>query len=1010
MTKPIGKEQPRRSHSAATKAMLTAAALMLAGCASSERMGRISPLAAPAPKHAAEAKSPAEHTTSLADDRVNIFPLYYGAAGVHAVLWPLVDWDERGFAVRPLYNREGENASVLFPLSGWDNHGGWALNSVWDNDRGFLFLPIAGKWNGMTFVGPGFSDGDAHYGFLPVFGRYGDTFQCLNVFVTRHEGRPATVAAYPFYYDSEDFLWISELYAWSRDKDGNQTRRSLFGALYHEYESADGKNSHRWVLPGLYSENQGDSHLSINPFYSSSGDAKGGRFNIHPLWWTSRSADGSTNSRTLFPFWFDRVNGDDSSTVTPLWSYGKDGTESWMNIHPLWWSSATPTSDDERLFPFYSHRRDATGESTFALPWSSGNRNGASWNHVYPLWFSNTDKNETTRALIPFYIGSESKQSSTMLTPLWSAGHEVKESWLNIHPLWWSSESEKSFSQALIPVFYRQGSESGDSSYSLLYCAGHEGDRSWFHIPPLWWSSHDKTDASRLLIPLYYGYESSGSSGDISPLWSAGHDEKGSYLNIHPLWWSSKTEDESSKLLLPFWYSSHDKTGYALFTLLWSEGSDKDGSWFNIHPFWFSSTTGETRSTTTVFPLYHRRTGDSGTTVFTPLCTCSTDKTGDVELVNVLGILYHRSDDGASRYTHTLWPLFGTKREAIAGNESIATPTLIALDSSKHYDGFRFTPLVSVQSNERDHEMPRWCPHLFDFRSAKEHASWWATPLAVSETTKEGSDLRITPFYSRSDAVAEPEWRYYAHLYTHATGPGLSTWSVTPLVGGETHGDTEIGYALPFYRSETVAGESRALRILPFYAKSEKTGYADIFCAWSHATDPTCEERRVLGALWRRKDERPATPASAPGEKPAENRLVSRTTVITSFTESRDTTRVVRKADDAPEVTITGEAFAVNPLWIPLYREESEGDSGEWSFLFGLAYGEHAPGRSRTSVLRYLYDREESPDGVRVNCFPFVQHDTLKTREKTSFLWRVFDRETDLKTGETKGHILFIPY
>jgi hypothetical protein len=1004
----IGKTQAQGLSRMMNKAMLAAAALMIAGCASSERMSRISPLAAQQPASASDGKSPQEHTTSLADDRVNVFPLYYGAAGVHAVLWPLVDWDSRGFAVRPLYNREGENASVLFPLSGWDSRGGWALNSVWDHDHGFLFLPIAGKWNGMTFVGPGFSDGDAHYGFLPVFGRYGDTFQCLNVFVTSHEGRQSTVAASPFYYDSEDFLWVSELYAWSRHKDGAQSRRSLFGALYHGYESADGNASSLWVFPGLYSENDATSHLTVTPFYSSGSDTKGERFNIHPLWWSSKTATES--SRTLIPFWFNRVSGGDSSTITPLWSYGNERTESWMNIHPLWWSSETPESASERLFPFYSHHRDAAGESTFALPWSSGNRNGTSWNHVYPLWFSNTDKNETTRALIPFYIASESKQSSTAFTPLWSAGHDGKESWMNIHPLWWSWESDKAFSQALVPLYYRHGSESGDSAYSLLYCAGNEGSHSWFHIPPLWWSSQDGADASRLLLPLYYGYETATSSGDISPLWSAGHDTKGSYLNIHPLWWSSKTEDESSRLLLPFWYSSHDKTGYATFTPLCSEGSGEGRSWFNIHPFWFSSTQGDTLSTTTVFPLFHRRTGASGTTVFSPLCTYATDKTGEAELVNVLGILYHWSDDGASRYTHTLWPLFGTNREAIAGNETIVTPTLIALDSSQHYTGFRFTPIVSVQNSDKDHEMPRWCPHLFDFRYGKERSSWWATPLAVSETMKDGSDMRITPFVSRSDGVTEPGWRYYLHLYTRATGPGLSTWSVTPLVGGETHGDKSTSYALPFYRSESVAGESRAFRILPFYAKAEQTGYADMFSVWSHATDPAREERRLFGALWRRTDERPATPAPATDAKSPASRLVSRTTVVTPLTESRDTTRVVRKADDATERTVAGEAFAVNPLWIPLYREESEGDSGEWSFLFGVAYGEHAPGRSRTSVLRYLYDREESPDGVRVNCFPFVQNDTLKTREKFSFLWRVFDRETDLKTGETKGHILFIPY
>lgn len=102
--------------------------------------------------------------------------------------------------------------------------------------------------------------------------------------------------------------------------------------------------------------------------------------------------------------------------------------------------------------------------------------------------------------------------------------------------------------------------------------------------------------------------------------------------------------------------------------------------------------------------------------------------------------------------------------------------------------------------------------------------------------------------------------------------------------------------------------------------------------------------------------------------------------------------------------------FAVDPLWINLYHEEEEPGSSSWTFLFGLGHGEIRNGYGRSSVLSYLYTKEVAPDGVRMNCFPFIQCDETTTRRKVSFLWRVWNRETDRATGKVKGHVFFIPY
>lgn len=102
--------------------------------------------------------------------------------------------------------------------------------------------------------------------------------------------------------------------------------------------------------------------------------------------------------------------------------------------------------------------------------------------------------------------------------------------------------------------------------------------------------------------------------------------------------------------------------------------------------------------------------------------------------------------------------------------------------------------------------------------------------------------------------------------------------------------------------------------------------------------------------------------------------------------------------------------FAIDPLYLPLFEKNGDESGGDWSLLFGLAHAEHTKERSRVSVMRHLYNRESGPEGSRMNCFPFIRSDASEKSSSFAFLWRVFDRETDRVSGETKGHILFIPY
>ena len=100
-----------------------------AGCSSVERLFRNSPL------------SKAEVTA----DRVNVWPLYYKNGVQTAVLWPVFDDDDRGFALRPLITRDGSRWEVLPPLASWDAQGGdWTVLTAYRRGESHGFFPVYG--------------------------------------------------------------------------------------------------------------------------------------------------------------------------------------------------------------------------------------------------------------------------------------------------------------------------------------------------------------------------------------------------------------------------------------------------------------------------------------------------------------------------------------------------------------------------------------------------------------------------------------------------------------------------------------------------------------------------------------------------------------------------------------------------------------------------------------------------------------------------------------------------
>lgn len=144
-----------------TEFLLVGFLLLFLGCSSSERMTRISgnvlsSYTPPAEERISSARFKAKSNSFFSADKerqeairamderlVNIWPFYFRNYHYLSILWPLIDVDDYGFAVRPFFNQEGDEYSVLFPLAAWNprNKDGWVGNVFWDPES-FMILPF----------------------------------------------------------------------------------------------------------------------------------------------------------------------------------------------------------------------------------------------------------------------------------------------------------------------------------------------------------------------------------------------------------------------------------------------------------------------------------------------------------------------------------------------------------------------------------------------------------------------------------------------------------------------------------------------------------------------------------------------------------------------------------------------------------------------------------------------------------------------------------------------------
>lgn len=514
-----------------------------------------------------------------ASDRVNLWPIAYYRNPALSVLWPIGEFSDDRFAIRPIFSmyRDGEGEpwhefNWLGGLVSFDteSHRHMAFPAFWGPDY-FNVFPL--YWSGFD---P--RSGDNHNALFPlwIWSRDGDETMlfCPWPLVARFTGpRENRFAVFP--------LWDHR-----RDPSDPGRYSDRFG-LFLAGNLRDGASHTHWAVPFYYAKDEAGT--GGDRFVSLPWAAMGDDWRAIPLLLSAWSPDGERGrillglggwegpERWAFPIFYHNAetgelvaplcyrNPHTGVFLSPLWA-SKEGA--WRCIPPLlsWWSPKDGSGrallglagwDDARSWAIPLYYRDAASDTLVTPLWA---HQGARWSAVPPLL--------SWRSLDP----ATGESSLYLLGGL--AGATPKAHWF-------------------APLYFRD--EAKDRFYSLLYASG----RDWRAIPPLlsWWNADGSgrallgfagwnADGSHWIFPLYHRDAENGKF--VSLLYAQGRKWRG----IPPLLtaWNDRGDfvsplyaQTADGCLVPPLLSWWDQDGGR--ALLGLGGWEPDKSW--LFPLWY---------------------------------------------------------------------------------------------------------------------------------------------------------------------------------------------------------------------------------------------------------------------------------------------------------------------------------------------------------------------------------------------------------------------------------------
>ncbi|MDT8389365.1 MAG: hypothetical protein RRC34_02535 [Lentisphaeria bacterium] len=350
---------------------------LLCSCASSDRAFRISPFSS---------------GNTMSAERVNLWPLAYHDAEATSVLWPVIDIDDKGFAIRPLFNKDEHNYSILFPLCAWnpEHRDGWLGTCYWDGGEYGVF-PLFHRGNLFKYAGPVW------------WSKNKDVVKSAGVF-------PAMA------WNRNRGHWVLPLYRWQDWHDNGNKLTLGLGALAFVEKRPQESNFH--MLPiGTF----------LNSYYTkdeTNETKKLRKKDNYYLWGTTRFF--TNTDATSWHIWpLAGVMRHQRNTFSdPLFkmnlvnSYRYDDEFS-LFVTPLWGKTQTKKETITSALPLYYQKESGDRSSTNVLL-LSGYRQSAEWKEWYLIPFINrlsgTDKprSDSLTNYLAFFSSGNTPQHTYM--------------------------------------------------------------------------------------------------------------------------------------------------------------------------------------------------------------------------------------------------------------------------------------------------------------------------------------------------------------------------------------------------------------------------------------------------------------------------------------------------------------------------------------------------------------------------------------------------------------------
>lgn len=755
------------------------------------------------------------------------------------------------------------------------------------------------------------------------------------------------------------------------------------------------------------------------------------RVNAWPLYY----ATGAGGVSVLWPFldfddngWAFRPfyvrDGDEHSALWPLSGWDPDGgwalTSYWndegFGAVPLFhWSKS-----ERLIFPFW-------WESNWAdwgvFPFVGIGSGDGDWRFLN-FYYRNTDKY--------FHRGNACSYSHWNFWPFLlrksytekGASEPHKIDWSLLYGLLGGYKKERDEKYAwLFPLFYDWGSTNREDYFTWVF--------------PTFFRSNENGEFVNTLLPFYY-YAGRGND----------------YAFITPLGWHSESGDSETTAVLPlYYYNTRGNGNYVFATPLggWGKFSDGGHLRYALGPLYIDYASPEDDYTfnSVLWPLYMQsRRGKEESTYLFPFGHRWTNG-NETRRGFLLGLGATRSRDDKTSWA--LWPLYGSRDDfsdadfryffTLAGSKQNASgdrsanwlfPLYHYVDNGKNdYEFYALSYLFGVENSFRDYNHSRkFENYFFPFYF---YESWTkcdknGVPVTNEPHSSEFDIPLIYGFDTQTHAGAQKKSRNdWALMYlfnfkenNYAAIPTMREHSAQALENFSRN-----RYINTFWETRNFrVWKNGALtpREQLIVRASERYCYDTDFRAAklafprdksqekSHERIDLDKEIFAPGELrnigWQEREKKYETFFHRELLKILRKKGIEPDgLVFDGFFERNAMTRAVQKLVAENTEIFTEKEFQVWPFY-----ESTEASDGnfEKEFLWGVWSSRGNAESSKTSCLKYLYRRETTAAGTRLDVFPFTSIDSGK-RGAFSFLGKFFKIVNDDETGWS-GNFLFIPW